>query len=64
MTEQTPLPRIGAPATRALDAAGFRCLEDLDGASRKALLALHGVGPRALRILDETMADGPFSLAP
>ena len=56
MSQPTPLPKIGAPATRALDAAGYDSLEDLDGVSRAALLALHGVGPRAIRILDEAMA--------
>lgn len=62
MTAATPLPRIGAPATRALNASGYDSLEDLDGVSRAALLALHGVGPRAIRILDEAMSDGPFTL--
>ena len=56
MTASTPLPKIGAPATRALTAAGYQHLEDLDGVSRASLLALHGVGPRAIRILDEAMA--------
>ncbi len=50
----TPIPAaVGAPATRAFQAAGYRTLEDLAGVSEKALLALHGVGPRAIRILRE-----------
>ena len=50
----TPLPTaLGRPATRAFEAAGFRTITDLDGASERALLALHGVGPRAIKILRE-----------
>jgi predicted flap endonuclease-1-like 5' DNA nuclease len=50
----TPLPAaIGRPATRAFAAAGLRTLDDLAGASERALLALHGVGPRAIKVLRE-----------
>ena len=45
--------RVGAPARRAFDAAGFNTLEELLAADEKELLALHGVGPRAIRILRE-----------
>jgi hypothetical protein len=52
----TDLPRgIGAPATRALTAAGLTSLEQLAGASSTELLALHGVGPRAIGILTEAL---------
>lgn len=63
MSDASDLPKIGAPATRALVAAGYLSLGDLDGISRRELLAMHGVGPRALRILDEAMASTPYSLA-
>jgi hypothetical protein len=43
----------GRPATRALEAAGFRTLADLRGVSERELLGLHGVGPRAIRVLRE-----------
>lgn len=50
----TPIPAaVGAPATRAFEAAGYRMLEDLAGVSEKSLLALHGVGPRAIKVLRE-----------
>ena len=62
VSHSTPLPTVGAPATRALTAAGYRSLEDLDGQSRTALLALHGVGPRAIRILDQALAELGLSL--
>jgi hypothetical protein len=45
--------RVGAPARRAFDAAGYKTLEELLAANEDDLLALHGVGPRALRILRE-----------
>ncbi|AGZ46066.1 hypothetical protein [Actinoplanes friuliensis] len=54
---------IGAPATRALHGAGYHRLEDLNGASRAALAALHGVGPKALRLLDEALAARGLTLA-
>lgn len=46
---------IGAPATRALSAAGHHTLDDLVGCSEKDLSALHGVGPKAARILSEAL---------
>jgi hypothetical protein len=50
------LPRaIGAPATRALTAAGYTELEQLAGVPRPELEHLHGVGPKALRILQEEL---------
>jgi len=51
------LPRIGAPATRALAAAGVTRLSEVAGWSEAELLALHGVGPRAVRILGEALAE-------
>ena len=44
----TPLPKVGAPASRALTAAGITSLEDLTGHSEDSVAALHGVGPFAL----------------
>ncbi|SEM24307.1 hypothetical protein [Streptacidiphilus jiangxiensis] len=38
-------------ARRALQAAGYRRLGDLDGRSESELRQLPGVGPRALRLL-------------
>lgn len=51
------LPRgIGQPATRALALAGYRRLEQFAGASEAELLRLHGVGPKAIRLLREALA--------
>lgn len=45
--------RLGSPASRAFAAAGYTTLEQLLDADSADLLALHGVGPRAIRILNE-----------
>lgn len=50
--EDDTLPAIGAPATRALAAAGYEKRSDLARADLPALAKLHGVGPKALRILE------------
>lgn len=42
---------IGEPATNALLAAGISTLEQVAKFSDKDLLALHGVGPKAVHIL-------------
>ncbi|MGW0119964.1 DNA-binding protein [Streptomyces sp. NPDC003327] len=52
------LPRgIGAPATRALVAAGYTRLDQLADVPAEELAALHGVGPKALRVLREALAE-------
>lgn len=50
------LPRIGQPATRALAAIGVTTLSQVKGMTEHELLALHGVGPKAVRILREALA--------
>ncbi len=47
---------IGAPARRALSNAGLTTWEAVDAAADADLLALHGFGPRALRLLRQTSA--------
>jgi hypothetical protein len=59
----TPLPRnIGAPATRALTAAGYTELGQLAGVPAAELGKLHGVGPKALRLLQEELQRHGMSL--
>lgn len=61
--EGTPLPRIGAPATRALRAEGIWTLEQVRGLRVDQLTALHGVGPVAVRLLRDALADRGWSFA-
>ncbi len=53
----TKLPVIGLPAIRALENAGITSLEQAGDTGIKALAALHGVGPKALKILSEALAE-------
>lgn len=48
------LPKIGAPATWALTAAGYLHLAQLAIVTAAELLQLHGVGPKAIGILRES----------
>lgn len=55
---QTDLPTsIGRPATAALTQAGVTSLAQVADHSQAELLALHGVGPKAIRILAETLGE-------
>ena len=57
------LPRISAPALRALDNAGFRTLRQLANASRRQLAELHGMGPKALTIIEQALAEHGLALS-
>jgi predicted flap endonuclease-1-like 5' DNA nuclease len=48
-------PRIGRVATRALAAHGFTRYDQLTAVMPKHLLDIHGVGPKAIRILEEEL---------
>ncbi|MET8369618.1 helix-hairpin-helix domain-containing protein [Micromonospora profundi] len=56
------LPKIGAPATRALNNAGYSTLRDLAGVPRADLAKLHGVGPKALGIIQSALEQHNLSL--
>jgi len=58
-----PMPKdVGAPAARALTAAGYSHLAQLDGVPADGLAQLHGVGPRALKVLQEVLEQHGMSL--
>ena len=59
--DNTGFPKIGAPATRALEAAGYSRLEQLTKISEAELGQLHGMGPKALVILRETLKEKGLS---
>ena len=56
------LPKVGAPATRALIGAGYTRLDQLAGIPRADLARLHGMGPKALAILQSALAAHGLSL--
>lgn len=61
----TALPKgIGRPATGALEHHGVSLLEDVTRLSESELLALHGVGPKAVRVLKSELAQHGLTLAP
>jgi hypothetical protein len=49
------LPKIGAPATRALHGAGYTTLRQLADIPQSELAKLHGMGPKALGILQAAL---------
>ena len=61
-TSLDTLPKIGAPATRALNGAGYTTLSQLAGVSRAELAKLHGMGPRALGILEAALKEHQLNL--
>ncbi|MFD6565764.1 helix-hairpin-helix domain-containing protein [Micromonospora profundi] len=56
------LPKIGAPATRALNNAGYSTLRDLAGVPRADLAKLHGMGPKALGIIQSALEQHKLGL--
>jgi hypothetical protein len=62
-SSEAGLPKgIGAPATRALTEAGYQKLEQLADVPVAELKRLHGVGPKALRLLQEALDSKGMSL--
>ncbi|WP_412027171.1 hypothetical protein [Deinococcus yunweiensis] len=51
------LPRMAAPARRALATAGITTLTDLTRCTEPQVAALHGMGPKALELLREAMQE-------
>jgi predicted flap endonuclease-1-like 5' DNA nuclease len=56
-TQIGDLPPIGRPANSALLAAGITTLAQVATHSRRDLLALHGVGPKAINILETALSN-------
>ena len=62
--QETDFPQaIGNPARRALEGAGYTKLKHLVKVTEAELIKLHGVGPKALRILRETLEAKGMSFA-
>jgi len=54
---------LAAPARRALAGAGYVRLEQLARVREADLLKLHGIGPKALSLLRQALADRGLSFA-
>lgn len=52
---KSDLPKIGAPATRALETAGYTTIKQLTRVTEAEIAQLHGMGPKALEILREKL---------
>ncbi|WP_291277646.1 helix-hairpin-helix domain-containing protein [Galactobacter sp.] len=49
------LPKIGRPAAAALLNIGVDTLAEVAALGKKRVASLHGVGPKAIRILEDEM---------
>ena len=62
--QESDLPAgIGKPARRALAAAGYTRLDQLTQVTESDLLKLHGIGPKAVRLLRDALAVVGLSFA-
>ncbi|MFN8411135.1 MAG: DUF1801 domain-containing protein [Anaerolineales bacterium] len=59
--ETNTFPKIGAPATRALETAGYSHLEQLTKVTEADLSQLHGMGSKALGILRAALKEKGLS---
>ncbi len=59
----TDLPNIGRPARAALATIDVHDLAGVARHSRKELLALHGFGPKAIRLLETVLAEKGFDFS-
>ena len=55
------LPKIGRPATNALASIGINTLEELAKYERTTILDTHGVGPKAISILENALTEAGLS---
>ena len=70
MSREIALPRLAAPARRALGGIGVTRLDQLHGRPEKDIAALHGIGPSQLAVLRDALHEhglamtGPAAAAP
>lgn len=58
-----PLDQLAAPARRALAGAGYTRLNDLTQVTENQLKQLHGIGPNALKTLQNVLEAQGLSFA-
>ena len=66
--QDSPVPteypqRLGRTARRELALNGYTRYDQLTGVTAAQLLAIHGVGPKAIRILGEELAERGLAFA-
>jgi len=59
--EATDLPKLAAPARRALLGAGYTRLEHLTRVKESDVMKLHGMGPNAMRALRNALQERGLS---
>ncbi len=57
------MPRLAAPARRALEQAGYTRLEQFGEVTEAELLELHGIGPTAIVALQRALEENGLSFA-
>ncbi|MFC7371863.1 helix-hairpin-helix domain-containing protein [Fictibacillus iocasae] len=62
-SEKIDLPKVGKPAQRALTQAGCNSLEDITKHSETEIASLHGVGPKAMKQLQQALQDNGMNFA-
>ena len=61
--KESDLPKLSAPAQRALSGAGITQLEQLTEVSESTIKALHGIGPNAIQQFRNALAARELSFA-
>jgi hypothetical protein len=62
-TEETDLPKLAAPARRALTGAGYTRLEQLTTVKESEVMRLHGMGRNAIEVLRNALEERGLSFA-
>ena len=60
--EKTDLPKLSAPAMRALNSIGVSSLAALTRVTERQLLGLHGFGPNGLKAIKASLSDRGLAL--
>jgi DNA-directed RNA polymerase alpha subunit len=58
---ESELPKMSKPANRGLQNAGYHKLEQITEVTEAEILKIHGVGPKAIRILNEVLMERGLS---
>ena len=62
--QESDLPKLSAPAHRALAAAGIKRLDQLTQFTEAEIKQMHGIGPNAIGQLKQALAERGLKLKP